>query len=228
MGKTKKRKERPASSSGEDSFVESRQPKRMNEDQTSIDMAERGETALGDINERDSEAENLSDGAVKKLLQAIANAKTETVCELSKGMEAIKTELESIRGTIHEVKVENERLQTAVTSLERARKEDGEKLRELDVLVKKQAKALGDLEQYGRKANVKIYGLKDEGEGETHVETERGVEKLCRDKLGVVLDKGDISIAHRIGRSAEGTNRSIIVKFTRRVTKEKIMKQRYT
>uniref|UniRef100_A0A1B6LX41 Uncharacterized protein n=1 Tax=Graphocephala atropunctata TaxID=36148 RepID=A0A1B6LX41_9HEMI len=71
------------------------------------------------------------------------------------------------------------------------------------------------LEQYQRRNNVRIFGIK-ESQGE---DTDKLVVKLCREKLGVELPVTAVCRSHRVGRqprpAADGRelHRPIIVRF---------------
>ncbi|XP_054266933.1 protein unc-13 homolog C-like [Macrosteles quadrilineatus] len=73
-----------------------------------------------------------------------------------------------------------------------------------------------DLEQYLRRDNIRIFGVK-----ETKDEiTDEIVVKLCREKLGVELSKDAISRSHRVGKlqtpgdDGRERHRPIIVRFS--------------
>ena len=80
---------------------------------------------------------------------------------------------------------------------------------------------LDDLEQYGRRNNLRINGI-PETESENTTEL---VKTLANDKLGVTLDDRDFDRSHRVGKS--GTHpRSILVKFTNYTARNIVIKQR--
>lgn len=84
---------------------------------------------------------------------------------------------------------------------------------------------LNDLEQYTRRANIRVFGLKGDKD-ESATESERLVCKLFQEKLGVSVQGKDIDIAHRTGRPVPGKPRQIIVKFMSRKMKEAVMRDR--
>lgn len=80
------------------------------------------------------------------------------------------------------------------------------------------------LEQYGRRDNVRIYGLEETKNENT---TEKVVE-LAAD-MGVAISVNDISVSHRLpqaGKQAAGKAKPIIVKFVRRSTKQLMMRHK--
>ena len=77
---------------------------------------------------------------------------------------------------------------------------------------------LNDLEQYSRRNNVRIFGVKDNKE-ETIQDTEQIVRDLLRSKLNLNFGPADFDICHRIGKFTQGAKRAIIVKFLYRKSK---------
>lgn len=75
-------------------------------------------------------------------------------------------------------------------------------------------------EQYSRRANIRVFGLKEEpGEDVTKL-----ILGLIKDKLGIVLVKENIAAAHRLP-AREGQIRPInIVRFSTRAHKEQVIK----
>ena len=80
------------------------------------------------------------------------------------------------------------------------------------------------LEQYGRRDNIRIYGLEETRNEDT---TEKVV-KLAAD-IGVTITANDISVSHRLpqtGKRAVSKAKPIIVKFVRRSTKQLLMRSK--
>ncbi|KAK7475567.1 hypothetical protein BaRGS_00033200 [Batillaria attramentaria] len=99
----------------------------------------------------------------------------------------------------------------------------------LNGIVKAQDKRLHDYEQYGRRNNVRIYGLPEDARNESAHQTGVDVRKFCRGKHGVSLAETDIDIAHRLGSRQQDRHRSVIVKFVkfvRRNVRQQVLKQR--
>ena len=124
---------------------------------------------------------------------------------------------------------ETEKIQDELTNaLEGVKNENLELKKE----VERQKTALTDLEQYGRRNNIKIYNLEEKNEGggggETSEETARAVLSLCNSTLGMELDEKDIEIAHRLPHRETGKRgpRSVVVRFTRRCVRHAVIKKR--
>ena len=83
------------------------------------------------------------------------------------------------------------------------------------------------LETYNRRDNVKVFGLSEtideNGNTETNAQTAQAFLDVTAD-LNVNVDATDISIAHRL--SSRYKNRPIIVKFTRRIKKIEVLKNK--
>ncbi|KAK9685344.1 hypothetical protein QE152_g38115 [Popillia japonica] len=76
---------------------------------------------------------------------------------------------------------------------------------------------LDDLEQYSRANSVRIYGL-PESEHENITEK---VISVCKDKLGIMVNKEMIDICHRLRHNEQGS-RPVIVKFCSKDLRNKI------
>ncbi|KAK3088586.1 hypothetical protein FSP39_020918 [Pinctada imbricata] len=76
-------------------------------------------------------------------------------------------------------------------------------------------------EQYSRKSNIKIYGMKEEKKEDTPEE----VIRMLSDVANVVLREDEIVAAHRIPGRA-GQNRPILLKVKNTSVKSRIMKKR--
>ena len=80
------------------------------------------------------------------------------------------------------------------------------------------------LEQYTRKENVKIYGVKEQKD-ENVIDVVLGVAK----EMGAELSRADLSVCHRLGKPNDNgdgrmKSRTIIARFTRRDAKTTFMK----
>jgi exosome complex exonuclease DIS3/RRP44 len=85
--------------------------------------------------------------------------------------------------------------------------------------------SLNDLEQYGRRNNVRITGLPNDIDGQTSQAVAEQSVDLLNKKLGLQIEYRDIDVAHRLGKFTHTKNRPAIVKFVRRQTKIDIMKR---
>lgn len=94
-------------------------------------------------------------------------------------------------------------IQRAVTD---ALSENKEKL---ETRVSQLEKDLEEAQQYSRRTNVLIHGVKEES-GE---DTDRIAHDLFTEQMGVPIVDRDITRSHRLGRRAEGTERPIIVRL---------------
>ena len=56
------------------------------------------------------------------------------------------------------------------------------------------------LEQYTRRNNIRIFGVRDTNPRETAVETEHLVAQLCHQKLDYPLQSWEVEVAHRTGK----------------------------
>jgi hypothetical protein len=159
-----------------------------------------------------------------QLNSALSQLKTDLLKEVNTMIDA---KLEHLQGQIHDLSVDNTNLKETVQNL--TKKIDSQKFQAQAAL--NTAKSLeikvNDLEQYGRKSNVRIFGLNDVKKDETAQETAVEVVRMLTSQLKMDVNVNDIDIAHRLGRYEIGKPRAVIVKFMRRRHKmETIQKRR--
>ena len=83
------------------------------------------------------------------------------------------------------------------------------------------------LENYNRRDNVKILGLKETNDGQK--ETETTIKKIVNisNALEAQISENDISIAHRLPSRNPG-NKPVINRFARRIKKIELLKKKKT
>ena len=85
-------------------------------------------------------------------------------------------------------------------------------------------KVTNDLEQYGRRNNIRIFGIEDDANRQTSETTTKLLISTIKAKTGLYINEQEIDIAHRLGKYKQGKHRPIIVKFVRRQTKINVFK----
>ena len=232
MGKSKqnKRKERP-SSSGDDSLPladiknKNIDSKRRKEEESK--MAECGD---GDMNKETllSTIKEITSDLMKQMdikLESLSSKDdiNQLRCDVNKAFESFKQRVEVAEKDIFDIKEDQAEVKTKIAGIERENKELKEQFLQ-------QSYKLEELNQYGRKNNVKVYNLPERwrgNKGETGNDTMHNVLTLINRDLGLNLDRSQIQIAHRIGeRKSGGKERSIIVKFVRREDRDLVIKSR--
>ena len=93
------------------------------------------------------------------------------------------------------------------------------------LLEEKQACKLNDLEQYGRRNNIRITGVKED-DNETSDQTADVIVDTMNRKIPGLELKTDIDISHCLGRHDNGKPWPIIVKFISRTKKNHILRNR--
>ena len=145
----------------------------------------------------------------------------------NKGLaELISTEVEKIRAEIHDLYVEQDNLKKEVRSLRSEKDKMGEEICALKENFNLLNKTLNNNEQWSRRSNLKILGVKETQRAEDHIETERLTLELLNKSLGLNTTSRDIDIAHRVGKPAPNRPRPILVKCIDRKTKIDIIKNR--
>jgi exosome complex exonuclease DIS3/RRP44 len=180
--------------------------------------------------------EIITEKILSKKLKEVQSA---IKAEVQKELENVNKRLKEVMDTVKTQEVIIEELRNKVSDLETKTETLGkqnettvnkcEKLKE--ILYEREAKINSldrrnnDLEQYSRRNNIRIYGLKDEKK-ETYFDTCQKVLSLMNDKLGIKLRNGDVDIAHRIGKFSRDGNRPVICKFVQRFAKHDIIRSR--
>ena len=170
------------------------------------------------------------------------------LCEIGKDLKTVKREVEVMSGVIHELKVENEELRRDLTKCKNDLEETKDRVTEAKKEAEVARKRAEDLEQYGRRQNVRIYGIPErEGERETSEQIEEKVLKIFKDKLKLRdVNPSHICTIHRLGKpgvrprrsrdSNDGKEsdksdkppppRAVIVRFVSRKTSRAVMANR--
>ena len=141
---------------------------------------------------------------------------------------AVMKRLEIIEGELHDNAIENSKLKKEMQKC----KEENEALKKENQTVKKEMEAKNDkvtetvnnLEQYGRRNNIRISGLTHDSKFETSAQSAEGIATLLNDKMNLNLSAYDIDVVHRLGRFEIGKIRPVIVKFVQREVKFNVMR----
>ena len=152
--------------------------------------------------------------ATKDDLKVLADLLGEKLQKLEEKVLALETEKESVNGEIERVKAENLQLK-----------------RQIETLARNTEKHNNDQEQYSRRWNLRIFGVK-ESPGENCAEK---CLQLFNEKVKVATKSEDVQVAHRV-RAGEETGgarevaarrpRAIIVQFSGRKVRDDIIKNR--
>ena len=136
---------------------------------------------------------------------------------LKETIKKLESEIENRKTEIEEQKAENSKLQTQI-----------EKNAEIA------SGKINDLEQYGRRNNLKISGLPEsEGDETAEMTTETVINKLNGVIGSLNLKREDIDIAHRLGPKRKrrwgqetAPPRRVIIKFNSRIKRDSILRNR--
>ena len=85
---------------------------------------------------------------------------------------------------------------------------------------------INNLEQYGRRNNIRINGLTELGTEDMETTTNKLIHEINTRIPDVNVTRGDIDIAHRLGPKKDMKTRPIIVRFVSRMSKENVLKKR--
>ena len=177
-----------------------------------------------------SSTDELLDFKRIKTLLSISDSEPDTDIPTEMEMEQVKQLLESILDDKLKTLIENTSvIRAEMENIKRENMKLKSQVFELETEVAYQRKELLHVkqglirnEQYSRRQNVRIFGIKEE-ESEN---TKQTVIDCFSNKLKVNLNQDDIEIAHRLPSRNADQERPIIVKFKSRDTKIKVIKER--
>ena len=116
----------------------------------------------------------------------------------------LKEENERVKGDIHDIKCTNDKLR-------KRNKKFKENVDSLTHELAMRCSVIEDLQKYGKRNCIVVTGIPEE-KGEV---TDKVVQELASEKLGVEVEDTDIDRSHRMGAPKPGIVRPIITKFTR-------------
>ena len=142
---------------------------------------------------------------IKTELKALASAEDvrKLASELREQVAKMEGTILDLHSELSRVKTENKALKERITDVE---------------------SEMNRIEQYDRRRNVRVFNMK-ENRGESF----DGRTKMCCDlftEIGVPTKETDVEAVHRIGLATEGRTRPIIVRFSNRQQRDKVMANR--
>ncbi|GFR61777.1 sorting nexin-10, partial [Elysia marginata] len=136
-------------------------------------------------------------------------------------------EIEKLKSAIHDITIENDSLKKELKSLKEERSIIVDEMQQLRYMVDVLHEKQNDMEQYHRRNNVRIFGVKDLEQYEKAEDTVREVSNILKSKLHLThLDSSCIDIAHRVGVYRKKADRAIIVRLTSHKAQNDIIRAR--
>lgn len=145
-----------------------------------------------------------------------------TLLSLKQDIERKNEEMvERMESRMYDLELENDTLKTKIRQLEEQIQEQSVPKVTNDI-----SKKVNDLEQQGRKNNIRIFGLDDINDEETAEECVQKVVKMVNDNLEIPLTASDIDIAHRLGKYSGSKPRAVLCKLISRRSKAAVLQKR--
>lgn len=139
----------------------------------------------------------------KDIIDKVVSAVQQTITEkLSEIIEVLRSEIVELKEQIGSLTNKNEKLEELKSEMDRDKKEQSK-------LINSIQEKNDNLEQYTRRQNLRVFGIKEE-RGEA---CEERVIRLFQEKLHINITPQQIDRCHRSGRYNENKPRGIIVKF---------------
>lgn len=159
---------------------------------------------------------NLTTEKLEKILDEKLSPLSEQLEEALAMVKSLNTKYEKMEETLVVLQEENKALKEEHASLKAQVLSSANDLKSVQ-------KSLNDLEQYTRRDSVEIRGIPLPEESQEE-DTNEIVLQLSQ-KMGIPLERKDISVSHRI-RSRSSVDPAIIVKFVRREVRERLYRAR--
>lgn len=130
--------------------------------------------------------------------------------------------LEKMRSDLHGLEIENQDLKVQLQDVQTKLDDSIERIKTLERKTNDTEERAIRNEQYSRRSNIRITGLKETG-GENSVKV---AVKLFSEKLTITVNENDIDAAHRIPRADTSKPRPMIIKFLKRTDRDSVIKAR--
>lgn len=148
------------------------------------------------------------------------NAKLDRLLEMQATVEGIKASMEFLSNKydqvvkeLTEVREENKSLVKEISKI-RKREE------KTDELVKSLTERVHELDMYGRRVNLEIFGVKVRGSKVAEEDTVKVVKEVAQ-QIGVSYEEAEIHKLHRLQARTDGRPPIILVQFMSTVTRDK-------
>ena len=160
---------------------------------------------------------NITTERLEKILDEKLNPLSEQLKEALATVKTLNTKIEQMEDTFGTLQEENKALKQEQVSLK------AQVLRSANDL-KLVQKFLNDLEQYTRRDCLEICGIPLPED--SRVEDTNDLMLQLSQKMGIPLERNDISVSHRIRSCRASVDPAIIVKFVRREMRESLYRSR--
>lgn len=130
----------------------------------------------------------------------------------------VSTALTAVQNKIAELESDNQRLRDQVM-------EQGGRLEELEIYSRSHDLVIRGLPEssYSEVATASVQDSASQS-AESHSSVAKTVLRFCNDKLSVVVDASEISVAHRLKQGKNDNVRPIIVRFTNRRVRDEVLR----
>ena len=160
---------------------------------------------------------NITTERLEKILDEKLNPLSEQLKEALATVKTLNTKIEQMEDTFGMLQEENKALKQEQVSLK------AQVLRSANDL-KLVQKSINDLEEYTRRNCLEIRGIPLPED--SRVEDTNDIVLQLSQKMGIPLERNDISVSHRIRSSKASVDPAIIVKFVRREMRESLYRSR--
>ena len=146
-------------------------------------------------------------------------------------LKSVSHRIDILEGKLFEKEEENDKLKSKIKdlnkSLEDQKAENNMLRKEVQNVNSVAEEKFNDLEQYGRRDSIRIFGVPESQDAEETAEitTQKAIDSLNKIE-SLHLQTSDIDLAHRLGKRKPGSHRPIIMKFQSRLKRNVVLQNK--
>ena len=146
-------------------------------------------------------------------------------------LKSVSHRIDILEGKLFEKEEENDKLKNKIKdlnkSLEEQKAENNLLRKEIQSVNTVAEEKFNDLEQYGRRGSIRIFGVPElqDAEETAEITTKRAIDSLNKIE-SLHLQDSDIDLAHRLGRKKPGFHRPIIMRFQSRLKRNIVLQNK--
>ena len=161
------------------------------------------------------------------------------VSEQAKTLSHIKKTVEEVEGKVFTLENDRDKMLEELNTIKSAGNDLRSEFESLKASLKKIEKKTDENNQYSRRENIRIYGIKEEystgldgrvRSAENESDCIRKVLDIFRTKMDLDVDEADLTAVHRLGQidpnKTESSGRGMIVRFLSRRVRDSVMSER--
>jgi len=162
---------------------------------------------------------------------ATKESQNEMKADLNRMIGTLKTRVDKLEGELYEIGKKNDGLQNSLSAVKKQNTDLSGEVKALRERVRQNESKNNDLEQYGRRSHLRVFGVpEDRGDKESVQDCRKKVADIFQNLIKVPVGEDRIEVAHRTGSVAKArannSTRPIIVRFLSREDRDTVIRNR--